>query len=254
MRNYQGSSFSIAGEENGPILDGIGPFQATVPVTTSAFSGCPAQQGSANTPANFNRDGTIKIPRCVPPAVLCAPLLPLKRWRRSCGYCLSAAAARMQAGALPLPSSAPLFRVLRDFRCCAAAVPALVAVSAALLLLSSLCLLLAPRITSHKHFPVFFGVVFCAVPIVLCAAAVGGAAATFPQQSACAISISFGSASFMTSQLNSSLASWWASPPALKNCNNRPGSAQPTSRSRRSSLLRESCCSLPAAPRCSSPL
>jgi hypothetical protein len=68
MRDYQVSSFSIAGEENGPILDGIGPFQATIPATCSAFSGCPAQQGSANTPANFNRDGTIKIPRCVSPA------------------------------------------------------------------------------------------------------------------------------------------------------------------------------------------
>jgi hypothetical protein len=97
---------------------------------------------------------------------------------------------------------------MRYFGRCAAGVPALVGVSAALLLLSSLCLLLAPRITSHKHFPAFFGVVFCAIPIVLCTAAVGGAAATFPQHSACVLGISFGSASFMTSQLNSSLASW----------------------------------------------
>ncbi len=65
MRNFNapGTAFSLAEDQDGPLMKGIGPFQTSIPATTDAFSGCAIQQGSAVNPANFNLDGTIKIPR-----------------------------------------------------------------------------------------------------------------------------------------------------------------------------------------------
>ena len=63
MRIYAGTSFAIAGQQDGPLLNGIGPFAGGFPATTSSFSNCPVQGGSPFNPSNFNRDGTIKIPR-----------------------------------------------------------------------------------------------------------------------------------------------------------------------------------------------